>query len=139
MRRAEKPTMAAAALDGLWRGVARLPVRDLAEMVVVQGLRSQLDQLYDARLERGILATSGVDPVVWTVVLLGTVLTISFGVLFGVTNLVSHVVMTCLLSFSIALVIIMIIAIDWPFFGADSVTPAPLQAIATAIVDCLAG
>lgn len=134
MNRAQQPITGTAALDDLWRDVMGLPVQTLADMVTVQDLRSHLDQLYDARRERGILATSGVDPVVWSVVLLGTVLTITFGVLFGVANFLSHMVMSCLLSFSIALLIVMIIAIDWPFFGADAVSPEPLQAVAAAMV-----
>ena len=61
--------------------------------------------------------------------LLGSASTIFFAVLFGVENFLAHVLMTCILSFIIALAMIMIIAIDWPYFGEDSISPNALVAL----------
>ena len=126
MREAHWPTAARASADALWGDVVTLPVQNFSEMLTAQNLRQQLDKLAEVRRERSEIATTGVDRVVWAVVLLGSVSTILFAVLFGVRNFVAHMLMTGLLSFTIALAIIMIIAIDWPYFGGDSVEPGRL-------------
>lgn len=54
--------------------------------------------------------------------LLGSISMIAFAVLFGVENFAAHLLMNCLLSFSIALAMTMIVAIDWPYYGYDSIS-----------------
>ncbi|MDP4022528.1 DUF4239 domain-containing protein [Methylobacterium sp. NEAU 140] len=126
MHRAERPDAGEGALAALWRAVAALPMTNLAEMTGAQELRRHIDRLYEMRRGRSDLATSGVDPVVWTVVLLGSVATVVFAVMFGVENFVAHLFMSCLLAFSIALAMTMIVALDWPYYGPDSVPSQPL-------------
>ena len=129
MRRAQWPDAADAALGAMYQDVARLPVLDLGQMLVSQDLRKQMEKLSELRRFRGDLATTGVDRVIWYVMLLGSASTIFFAVLFGVQNFLAHVLMTCILSFIIALAMIMIIAIDWPYFGQDSNSPGALMAL----------
>ena len=126
MRRAKWPTASRASADDLWSDIVSLPVTNFSQMLTAQNLRKQLDKLADIRLDRSTIATSGVDPVVWSVVLLGSVATILFAVIFGVRNFVAHALMTGLLSFTIALALTMLVATDWPYFGGDSVAPGRL-------------
>lgn len=127
MRRAQRPTAAEPAVNTLWRDVAALPVENFHQMLSAQSFRQRLDKLADIRRGRSEIATTGVDRVIWAVVLLGSAATIVFAVLFGVRNLFAHLMMTGLLAFVIALAITMIIAIDWPYFGNDSVGPQRLE------------
>ena len=129
MHRAERPTAAEKSLRELWRDVTALPVQNLSEMIIVKDFREHIDDLYDVRRARSDLAVTGVDSVVWTVVLLGSISIAVFAVMFGVENFVAHLFMSCLLSFSIALAMIMIVAIDWPFYGQDSIGPGPLKVV----------
>lgn len=126
MRQARWPTASRASAAALWSDIVELPVTNYSQMLTAQNLRKQLDKLADIRLDRSTIATSGVDPVVWSVVLLGSIATILFAVIFGVRNLVAHALMTGLLSFTIALALTMLVATDWPYFGGDSVAPGRL-------------
>jgi hypothetical protein len=126
MSLAHWPTAGNAAVMSLWSTVTGMPVDNLQQMLTVQDLRGHLDKLTELRRERGQLATTGVDRVVWAVVLLGAAATIIFAILFGVPHFGAHILMTGLLSFTIALAMIMIVAIDWPFFGGDTISPAPI-------------
>ena len=133
MREAVRPTEAEGAADQLWQDVSGVPISNLMDSVVVTDLRHHVDELEEARLERSILATSGVDRYVWGVVLLGSASTILFAVLFGVPHFAAHVVMTALFAFTLALAIVMIIAVDWPFFGDDAIGPDSLVALRSSL------
>ena len=63
---------------------------------------------------------------VWSVVLLGSVSTILFAIIFGVRNFIAHLLMTGLLAFTIALALTMLVATDWPYYGGDVVSPGRL-------------
>lgn len=78
MREAKWPTASRTSADALWNDIVALPVTNFSEMLTAQNLRKQLEKLAEIRLDRSTIATSGVDPVVWSVVLLGSVATSPF-------------------------------------------------------------
>jgi len=80
------------------------------------------NDLYRARRDRLVAATSKIPTVMWAVTLLGGALTVGFSFLFGVPRFWSHLLMTGLLSASLALVIVLIVAFDCPFRGDLSVS-----------------
>src|SRR4051812_8661922 len=89
-----------------------------------------LDQLYDARRDRyQVIQSGGIEGVVWTILLLGTSITILFSVLFGMHNLNIHMTMTGLLAGSIALSLVLIIALNQPFRGDVHVSPKPFGGV----------
>ena len=75
------------------------------------------NQLYEARRDRLAAAASGIPNVMWAVTLLGGALTVAFSFFFGVPNFRLHLAMTGMLSASLALVIVLIVALDYPFRG----------------------
>ena len=134
MSRAEWPAAGDAGVSAMWADVARLPADTYATALRVTRLQSRIDTLTDIRRNRGELATTGVDRVVWGVVLFGSAATILFAVLFGVPNFLAHLLMTSLLAFTIALAIIMVVAIDWPYFGDDVINPDRLATLRTELI-----
>jgi hypothetical protein len=68
---------------------------------------------------------NGVEPVVWTVILLGGVALVSFTCLFGLQSFLLHLLMAGMLSFSIGLVMVMVVVLDYPLRGEDQLSPAP--------------
>ena len=75
------------------------------------------NDLYRARRDRLVLATSKIPTVMWVVTLIGGAFTVGFSFLFGVPRFSMHLLMTGLLSASLALVIVLIVAFDCPFRG----------------------
>jgi hypothetical protein len=80
------------------------------------------NELYQARRDRLVAASSRIPAVMWAVTLLGGAITVGFSFLFGVPKLRLHLLMTGLLSASLALVIVLIVAFDCPFRGDVSVS-----------------
>lgn len=134
MRRAEMPDAAAKPLETMWANLSKLPVDDLASLAIFQQLQFRFDHLTEARRSRGEIATTGVDRVVWGVMLMGSLATILFAVLFGVPNFCAHLLMTSLLSFTVALAIIMVVSIDWPYYGDDAIHPERLEALRAELI-----
>jgi drug/metabolite transporter (DMT)-like permease len=81
------------------------------------------NDLYGARASR-ISATNGHIPdMVWWLILLGGMITTGYMYLFGFHSFRMHLVMTAAVSASLALVVVLIMALDWPFRGEVSIAP----------------
>jgi hypothetical protein len=121
LRANKRSERAAAALRELRKAVFRSVDRG----PVFQEILDRLNSLYDARRERLFEANQGLQSIAWFVVIVGGVLTVAFTYFFGAPSLRLHMAMTGVLAASIALVIILIVAFDYPFRGAASVTSEP--------------
>jgi hypothetical protein len=61
--------------------------------------------------------------VIWSIIAIGGLLTVAFTDLFGSENFRLHLAMTGAVAAALALVVVLIAALDWPFRGEVSVTP----------------
>jgi Protein of unknown function (DUF4239) len=114
-----------------------IPLRDLAtaiatihpqtsgEAVIEAELLKSWNELYDARSSRLSAVQGHVPGVIWCIVFFGAAITIAYTYLFGFENFALHLAMTAIVAATLALVIVMIIALDWPFRGEVSVSPDP--------------
>jgi hypothetical protein len=105
------------------------PTDDRSKIFMAQ-IVHHLNQLYDARRDRyQVIQSGGIESVVWTILLLGSSITILFSVLFGMHSLKIHMVMTGLLASSIALSLVLIVALNQPFQGDVHVSPDPFERV----------
>jgi hypothetical protein len=89
----------------------------LHNLVIIAGLRaSRIDD-----------SSSSLLPVLWFVLLIGALITIGFSFLFGAHNFTAQAIMTMLLTGVISMAFFTIINLDFPFTGATTVSPEPLQ------------
>jgi hypothetical protein len=63
--------------------------------------------------------------VIWYIVFFGAAITTAYTYFFGFESFGMHIAMTAAIAGTLALVIIMIIALDWPFRGQISDSPDP--------------
>lgn len=85
---------------------------------VIQGeFLRVLNELYSARRTRQLAAQNAIPPVIWGIIIIGTICTISYAYLFNVENRRWHMIMTGMVAASMALVIVLVIALDRPFRG----------------------
>jgi hypothetical protein len=84
-----------------------------------------LNNLYDARRTRLLSTQQGLSGVIWTILLLGGSITVAFSYFFGVQSLRMHFAMTGMLAASLALVFVLMIALDQPFRGSLGIDPTP--------------
>jgi hypothetical protein len=83
----------------------------------------QLHELGNARRERLLAAGQGLPPILWVVLLLGGVITVSFTYLFGLDNTLVHLLMVAALALIISMSLFTVAALDYPFNGDIRIHP----------------
>lgn len=100
-----------------------LKTSDPVQVAMFSETLYRLNSLYDARRNRILAAYDHINSMVWWVVILGAALTIGFTYLYGMESFAMHLCMTGTAAASLALVIVLIVAFDYPFRGEVQVTP----------------
>lgn len=96
---------------------------DLIQVAMVTEALTRLNSLYDARRQRILASQDRIEPMVWAVVLLGSFITITFTYFFGMESFALHLAMTGAVAVTLALVVVLILAFDYPFRGEVQVKP----------------
>ena len=81
----------------------------------------------ELRRQRLMDSRTGIPPLLWFVLLMGGISTISFTFLFSTDNLKAQIVMGVLFSMMIALILFTIMSLDFPFTGSISVSSEPFR------------
>jgi fatty acid desaturase len=89
----------------------------------------KLNSFRELRRQRIMDAKSGLQPLLWFVLIVGGLCTISFTFLFGTENTKAHIIMAVLLSVIISLLLFTIMEMDYPFTGNIAVSPEPFRMI----------
>ncbi|QAY96379.1 hypothetical protein CWB41_12095 [Methylovirgula ligni] len=118
-------------LDGLYKAVLAT-AKSQSGTPLISEIFSQLDAVTQARRARILAAEGTVPGILWVVLFVGAVVTISFTFFFGTRNLRAQMLMTALLSVLIFSELLIIVVLDRPFSGTVKVGP---DAIADVIAD----
>jgi len=117
------PTEGWKPLHKLHSAIATMRPADLGESVIEAELLKTLNELYRARASRLSAAAGHIPDVVWWIILFGGAITTGYTYLFGFHNFTMHMIMTASVAASLALVVVLIMALDWPFRGEVSISP----------------
>ena len=98
------------------------------EVMQAEFLRG-LNALYSARTTRLVAVQGHIPVVIWWILAIGGALTTGFTYLFGFQDFRMHLTMTGAVAASLALVVVLIVALDWPFRGDVSISPQAYQAV----------
>ncbi|MEJ2863938.1 bestrophin-like domain [Actinomycetospora flava] len=104
---------------------ADTPVRE--QYIAVEADR--FAELVSFRSQRLDFVGQGLPGVLWVALVLGAVVTIAFGMIFGLRSTALHLFMTGSLAATIGVLLFVAIAIDQPFLGDVSVQPIPIQRV----------
>ncbi len=88
-----------------------------------QEIITRLNNFYNARNHRIQAAKESIPDFMWSVMLVGALITVGFSFLFGTENIWAQSFMIASLSGVITLVLLLIIALDHPYSGIIIVTP----------------
>jgi hypothetical protein len=105
--------------------IAAIQPQTPGEAAIEAQLLKTFNDLYLARSTRLSAVEGHIPGVIWSIVFFGAAITIFYTYLFGFHNFRMHLAMTGIVAATLALVIVMIIALDWPFRGEISVSPDP--------------
>jgi hypothetical protein len=103
------------------------------QKIVLQLALKQLDDLSDARRTRIFTTGSGIAPLVWWVLISGAAITVGLALVFGLPSWRGHLLLANMLALSIALVFVLIIAMDRPFVGGSGVSPESFRRVIASV------
>jgi len=83
----------------------------------------KLNEASELRRQRVLYASTGLHPILYIILFIGSFITISFTMLFGTENFTEHLIMASLLAAMIAFTLFTIISLDYPFTGKYSIEP----------------
>ncbi|MDD7938304.1 DUF4239 domain-containing protein [Actinomycetospora lutea] len=119
----------AAALDRTAAHLAALPTDTPIQQQYVAVEADRFAEVVSYRSQRLDFVGQGLPGVLWVALVLGGVVTIAFGLIFGLRSTALHLFMTGSLAATIGVLLFVAIAIDQPFLGDVAVPPAPIQRV----------
>ncbi len=90
---------------------------------------SKLNDLREMRRLRILESGTGLHPVLWFILIVGGITTVSFTFFFGADSLGAHVVMASTLAVIISLILFTILLFDYPFTGTAHISPQIFQRV----------
>jgi hypothetical protein len=127
MSAAKSSPEATQALDELYAATLSEAQDGTRPPAVLVAMFHQLDLVTEARRTRLQLAHGIVPTMLWTVLILGGVLTVSFTFFFGTRNLEAQVLMTGVLALIVFMGLLVIVSLNHPFTGAVHIDSEALQ------------
>jgi ABC-type branched-subunit amino acid transport system permease subunit len=90
---------------------------------------AELDELEESRQYRLLAVREGIPYILWVVLVVGGVLTISFTYLFGMESVRLHAVAVAGLTVLVALILHVIGVLDYPFDSGVQVQPTAFEQV----------
>jgi hypothetical protein len=87
----------------------------------------KLNSFRELRRQRLMDSRSGIQSLLWFVLIGGALGTISFTFLFGAESIKAQIIMVIILSAMISLILFTIMELDFPFTGSVSISPEPFK------------
>ena len=124
-RAGKQPDQGWKPLRELNRAIATIQPQTPGEAVIQAELLKTWNELYLTRSSRLSAVEGHIPGVIWWIIFFGATITAGYTYFFGFENFGMHMAMTATVAATLALVVVLIIALDWPFRGEISVTPDP--------------
>jgi len=129
MIKGEQSAQAQQAQDAIWKLYSRYrPVNETQKIFFMESV-DKLNDACELRRARLLEAHLAIHPVIYFVLIVGGLITISFTVFFGTENFGPQLIMTSLLAAMIGIALSTVIILDFPFTGDISVTADVFKAV----------
>ncbi|MFH0886623.1 MAG: hypothetical protein V1843_00485 [bacterium] len=109
----------------IYKLYAKYEPRSISEQIFLAesiGKRNDAGELKRIRIHD---SHTGIHPVLWLVLIMGGMITISFTFFFGMENFGAQIIMTSLLAGMIGLMLFTVMVLDYPYSGSVSIHPGP--------------
>lgn len=126
MVRGEASPRAARQIEQVGEQILALEPASARQEALYGEMLVRFDELTDARAQRLMHSRARMPGSLWTLVLVGSVMTIGSIFLFGVTSLALHALLTAAMSGSVTFILFLVSEMDNPFCGDWRVRPEPL-------------
>jgi hypothetical protein len=116
-------------LRELWNKYYSVDLEDEKVRIWYEQTISKLDQLMNARLARQFSAKEHLGGMMWSLLLIGAVITIGFMFLFGLENMRSQMLMTALLAGYLSFMLYLVFTLDHVFTGPKAIQPVAFEQV----------
>lgn len=116
-------------LDRMAATIARSPPAGPAGPAFLEADVRNIGALVSMRSQRLDFVDQGLPGVLWAALWIGGVLTVGFGMIFGVRRTALHLIMVGSLMALVGILLFVIAVIDFPFQGGVAVQPTALQRV----------
>ena len=107
----------------IWSLYTSYVPRNATEQSFFEESIRKLNSVRELRRIRMMDSRTGMYPLLWFVLIVGGVVTVSFTYFFGIENKNAQMVMSVLLALTISLILFTIFCLDYPFTGRMTVSP----------------
>jgi Protein of unknown function (DUF4239) len=128
-RRGIPPTENRAALDKFQGDFGLFVTVTEEQKILVADISREFDALEESRSIRLDSVSAELPPPLWALILLGAVICIAVTWFFHMESLKMHIWMTALTASLLGLMVFMVAALDNPYRGNVSVSPAPFERV----------
>ena len=129
MLRGERSHISSSLLETTDREVRDLPVGSQRLADVHSQMLAAMDLAFLDRETRLTVDSTGINGIMWTVLIVGAFVTVAFTYLFGFDRTAMQLLMVGGLSFLISLVLFLILALDYPFRGGIYIQPEAFRVL----------
>jgi hypothetical protein len=127
MARGEISMEVESVMNRIWSAFISYQPRNATEQAFFLESVSKLNSFRELRRQRIMDSRTGIPSLLWLVLIVGGVNTISLTFFFGVENMRVQLVISILLAVTISLALFTIMSLDYPFTGAVSVSSGPFK------------
>jgi hypothetical protein len=117
-------------IDELWQLAGRAQAHAAPDAIAAYQLMEELRGLTQYRRLRILQGREKLPIILWTVLIVGGIITVAAACFFGVSNFRFHLLQVLVLSFLISLVLVAIAGIDQPYQGMLTVDPHGFESAA---------
>lgn len=110
-------------LQELWKSYEGIDLKNERVKIWYRHAITKLDSLMNARLSREFYSWQKLSPMMWTILILGAIITICFMFFFSLENLRLQMLMTSLLTIYLTFMLYLVFSLDHVFEGTARVTP----------------
>lgn len=118
-------------MDQIWNSYYNIDLQGEKMNIWYNASISKLDTFMNARLSRQFSSWEHLGAMMWTILIIGGIITICFMYFFGLENLRSQMIMTALLVGYISFMLYLVYSLDNVFKGPQGIKPVALEQIVT--------
>ena len=129
MEQGQESSQAWAIVDELRRSVDRFEPSTSTEETLHDRQVTLVDDMMNDRRLRLLQSREGLPPVLWSVLLSGTVLLVGYTYFFGLPDFRAHLLMVGMLTALIVTILFAIKSLEYPFSGDMRVEPSAFELV----------
>jgi len=113
----------------IWRVYYGIQIEDVKDQIWYTQSIDHLDDLMNARFYRIFNSWGHLGKMIWTLLIVGGLITISFMFFFGLENLTTQILMIALLSGYLSFMLFLIFSLDHVYKGPEGIKPVAFQEV----------